>query len=205
MIHGNGEDHTVFRESSEILKDHFICYLPDSRGHGMSGKPQQLHYKDIAEDVSSFIEALDLSDVVLYGFSDGGIAGLLAACENERITTLIVSGANLTPKGIKAFPRLLYGLGYLLSGDPVTGLMLHEPQIDDGVLKGIRSPTLVLSGSRDVIKEKETVHIAETVPDAKLRILSGETHGSYVVHSEKIANIIIDFVNSQSSHKATNK
>ena len=50
----------------------------------------------------------------------------------------------------------------------------------------------MLAGSKDVIPEKETRHIAETVPNAELNILKGESHGSYIIHSEKIANLIIE-------------
>ncbi len=39
---------------------------------------------------------LDLQDVVFYGFSDDGIVGLLSAVRCPRITTLVISGANLT-------------------------------------------------------------------------------------------------------------
>ena len=36
MVHGNGESHEIFMEASEVLKESFTCYLPDSRGHGKS-------------------------------------------------------------------------------------------------------------------------------------------------------------------------
>ena len=51
-------------------------------------------------------------------------------------------------------------------------------------------PTLVLAGSKDLIRESETRLIAESIPGARLRILKGEKHGSYIVHSTKIAAII---------------
>ena len=34
MVHGNGEDHTIFDEAVGVLKEHFTCYCIDSRGHG---------------------------------------------------------------------------------------------------------------------------------------------------------------------------
>ena len=36
MVHGNSEDHTIFNEAAEVLKDRFTVYLPDSRNHGQS-------------------------------------------------------------------------------------------------------------------------------------------------------------------------
>ena len=52
----------------------------------------------------------------------------------------------------------------------------------------------MLAGSKDVIKEEETRHIASVIPGAKLRILEGEGHGSYIVHQTKVGEIIRDFI-----------
>ncbi len=193
LLHGNGEDHTIFEEAVSVLADRFRCYLIDSRGHGKSSPCEELHYENMAADAVDLILLLNLDNVVLYGFSDGGIAGLLAAARCERITTLIVSGANVTPRGVKLGLRLSFLRDYLKRRDPKTRLMLEEPHISDGTLRGISARTLVLAGSADLIREKETRHIAGTIPGAELRILEGEDHGSYVCHSEKIGRIIREF------------
>ncbi|MCR5664810.1 MAG: alpha/beta hydrolase [Oscillospiraceae bacterium] len=194
MLHGNGEDHGIFDEAAAVLEKDFRCYRLDSRGHGQSTQVSELHYADMADDLIGFLEALDLRDVVLYGFSDGGIAALLAAARCERVSTLIVSGANCTPQGVKLWLRLLFRLEYLLRRDAKIALMLHEPQIGEAELRAIRARTLVLAGSRDLIREAETRRIAEAIPGAELRILPGETHGSYIVHKAAIGEIIRDFV-----------
>ena len=171
MVHGNSEDHTIFDEAIGVLKEHFTCYAIDSRGHGKSSPCRELHYKDMAADMIAFMTELDLTDVAFYGFSDGGIVGLLAAMDSARITNLIVSGANISTKGTK--------LGF----------------IQPAQLSAIRVPTLVLAGSRDLIRESETRLIAESIPGARLQILKGESHGSYIVHSTKIASIIEEELN----------
>ena len=71
--------------------------------------------------------------------------------------------------------------------------MLSEPDIADAELRNIRAATLVLAGSGDLIPEKETRHIADAIPGAELQILKGEDHGSYIVHSTKIAGLIREF------------
>ena len=193
MVHGNGEDHTIFDEAVEVLKDRFTCYCPDTRGHGQSTPVGELHYADMADDVIGLMEALDLRDVVFYGFSDGGIVGLLAAAKCSRISTLIVSGANLNPRGVKMPLRLEFRIMYLFRKDPKLRLMILEPDIRDEELAKIRAKTLVLAGSKDLVAEKQTRHIAEAVPGAELRILEGEDHGSYIVHNRRIGEIIRDF------------
>ena len=192
LLHGNGEDHTIFQQALLLLEKRFCCYAVDSRCHGQSWGGA-LHYSEIAEDMLCFMEQLDLRDVIFYGFSDGGIVGLLAAPQTDRISTLIVSGANLTPMGIKLWERLKMRVGYLFRKDPKLALMLNEPYISDDILARIRADTLVLAGDSDVIYEEETRHIADAIPGAELQIREDEDHGSYIVHSEKIAKLIIDY------------
>ena len=33
MLHGNGEDHTIFQEAADVLSRQFACYLIDTRDH----------------------------------------------------------------------------------------------------------------------------------------------------------------------------
>jgi pimeloyl-ACP methyl ester carboxylesterase len=190
MVHGNGEDHTIFDEAINVLKEHYTCYAVDSRGHGKSSPCREFHYKDMAADMIAFMTELDLTDVAFYGFSDGGIIGLLAAINSARITHLIVSGANISTKGCKLSFRLLLRGMSIVKRDPMIELMQKEPDIDPAQLSAIRVPTVVLAGSKDLIRESETRLIAESIPGARLRILKGEKHGSYIVHSTKIATII---------------
>ena len=194
MIHGNGEDHGIFDEAAAVLKDRFTCYLVDSRGHGQSTPVGELHYRDMADDMIAFMEALDLKDVVFYGFSDGGIVGLIAAAKCGRISDLIISGANLNPKGVKWFLRVVFRIMYAAKKDPKVRLMLQEPDIRDEELAAVSARTLVLAGSKDLVFEKQTKQIAAGIPGAELRILEGEDHGSYIVHNRMIGEIIRNYV-----------
>ena len=70
--------------------------------------------------------------------------------------------------------------------------MLSEPDISKEDLGRINVPVLVVAGEHDAVKLEDTEMIASSVPDAKLRILKGEDHASYIWHSEKIARIVLD-------------
>ena len=155
-----------------------------------------LHYADMAADVVALMDTLALTDVVFYGFSDGGIVGLLTAMRSGRICDLIVSGANLTPRGVRPSLRLELALLSLFKRDPKITLMRREPQINAAELKRIRARTLVLAGSGDLILEQETRRIAAGIPGAELRILPGEDHGSYIIHNPRIGEIIRDFASA---------
>ena len=94
LIHGNDEDHTIFYEAAGVLASRYTCYLLDSRGHGESDSVTELHYLDMAEDLIAFMEQNNLEDTAVYGFSDGGIIGLLAAMRTSRITRLVSCNGN---------------------------------------------------------------------------------------------------------------
>src|SRR5699024_4874913 len=101
LLHGNGEDHHIFDSEVTILKDYFTCYCIDSRGHGQSMPIEKYDYQDMANDLIAFITQLNLHKVTLYGFSDGGIIGLLIASQTNLLSRLIISGANCNPHGLK--------------------------------------------------------------------------------------------------------
>ena len=192
LLHGNFEDHTIFDEAMAVLRESFTCYAIDSRGHGQSDPVDELHYDDMAADLLAFLEALDLRDVVLCGYSDGGIVALLAARRTDRISDLIVCGANTHPRALKRRAYLNILQEHRQDPDIYNTVMLKEPHIPAEDLAAISARTLVAAGSRDIIREKDTRFIASTIPGAKLLILPGEDHGSYIVHSETIAHIILD-------------
>ena len=192
MVHGNSEDHNIFYDSRVLLSKHFTVYTVDSRGHGHSTRVEELHYDDMADDMIAFMDQLDLRDVIFYGFSDGGIIGLLAAMKSDRIGMLITSGANLTPAGVMAPFRIIAKAAYAVTKDPKMKLMLDEPDISTEELAQIKVPTVVMAGEKDLVLGKETAKIAMSIPGAKLRIIPGEGHGSYIVHKSRIADIIME-------------
>lgn len=195
LIHGNGESHEIFDEAVKLLSEHFTCYLLDSRGHGQSQKVSEYHYADMAEDVYQFIQALSLQNITFYGFSDGGIIGLLLASRYpDLFGRMIISGANTSPAAISGWVEEAFqNWRQIMKKSALFKLMMTEPDITREQLAAIQIPTLVLAGSEDVIAETDTRFIAESIPGAELRILPGEDHDSYIVGSAKVAELILEF------------
>ena len=194
MVHGNGEDHTIFDVAVSLLQFYFTCYVFDTRGHGQSSKVSEFHYQDMADDYKEVIQKLNLKEVTFYGFSDGGIIGLLIASQSDLISNLIISGANITTNGVKKWMKNLIKVMNFFKKDPLMELMLKEPNIPVDELEKIQCPTLVLAGSKDLILESETRKIAEHIPGSKCTIVEGEGHGSYIVHKDRIGELILEFV-----------
>ena len=175
-----------------MLKDHYTCYLVDTRSHGKSSKVKRLHYQDMARDYMDFIKALGLQNVTFFGFSDGGILGLLVAMESSLVETLIVSGANTYPGAVADKMARIMKIIYFFTRSDKFRLMLNEPDIRAEDLQKIQCRTFVLAGSEDAVKQENTDFIAANIPDSTEMILEGETHTSHIVHSTKIADIILE-------------
>ncbi len=195
LLHGNGGTHKIF--NTKLLEPHFTCYLIDSRGHGKSTRVPELHYREMAKDVVEFLKRLDLKDVTLAGFSDGGILGLLIASQTDRVTHLVACGANVEPGGLVLPFQIFTKIAYFFKKNPLTYLMMAEPDIRDEELAKIKAKTLVLAGQFDLVRKRDTDHIARCIRNAKEIILPGETHGSYIVHSDKLAKLILRFTGHQ--------
>ena len=73
------------------------------------------------------------------------------------------------------------------------GKMLTEPHIEARQLETIDIPVLVTAGEHDLILPEETRRIAAHLPNARLVIVPGEDHGSYIAGSEIMGRLLIDF------------
>ena len=194
LLHGNGESHKIFRGAMKRLGEKFTVYAIDSRGHGKSSRVKELHYADMAGDMAQFIEALGLERPMLYGFSDGGIIGLLLAIARPGLLSrMAVSGASLNPHSTSEGWLRFFRAAYMLTRGAKWKLMLEEPDFSREQLARVDVPTLVLAGEKDMIIEAHTRVIAGAIPGALLRILPGENHMSYVFNSEKLCDNIMPF------------
>ena len=192
LLHGNGENCRIFDEAAQLLKERYTVYLLDTRGHGQSMPAEHLHYQDMAEDLYLFITELGIEKPAIYGFSDGGIIALLLASQHPEVPgRIIASGVNANPRGIKPFWLTLFRLMHFFRPDEATAMMLREPDITPADLARITVPVTVLGGQKDMIRRRHMQDIARNIPGGRYVELPGETHGSYVVHSQKIARILL--------------
>ncbi len=195
LVHGNGEDHQIFNETAKLLEQNWTVYALDSRGHGKSSGGEVLGYEVMAEDVAEFIRTLKLERPLYCGFSDGGIIGLLAAIKYTGLfSKLVICGANADPRGLKHFWFLFFTLMEKLRPDPKTGMMLKEPHITGAQLGRISIPVLVLAGEKDMIREDHTRYLSSMIKNSYLKILPGEGHGTYIVHSRKLYHAMKKFL-----------
>ncbi len=188
LLHGNGEDSSYFESQMDYFSQTRRVIAVDTRGHGRSPRgTAPFTIRQFAEDLREFMEEREIERADLLGFSDGGnIALIFALRYPERVDRLILNGANLWPRGVKPsvqIPIILryYAASFLghFSGKArangeLLRLMVKDPNIEQEELRNIQSPTLVIAGERDMIREEHTRLIAAEIPGAELRIIPGD-------------------------------
>lgn len=187
LLHGNGEDGTYFVNQIGFFSDQYRVIAVDTRGHGKSPRgTAPFTMEQFADDLCELMNELQISGAIILGFSDGAnIAMKFALKYPQKVTALILNGGNLDTKGIKRRIQIPIETGYRLAklaasrseeakrNMEILGLMVHEPNIEPDSLHSIQIPTLVIAGTRDMIKQSHTELIAASIPGAKLVIVEG--------------------------------
>ncbi|OUO81243.1 alpha/beta hydrolase [Blautia sp. An249] len=188
LLHGNGENHEYFRNQIEYFSKSYRVIALDTRGHGKSPRGDEpFTIRQFAEDLREFMDEKKIEKAILLGFSDGGnIALIFALRYPQRVSRLILNGANLYGSGVRPSVQIPIILGYhiarLFAGHSLKArrnaemlrLMVKDPDIKPEELKAVAIKTLVIVGTKDMIKAQHTALIKENLPNASLRILSGD-------------------------------
>ncbi|MFC4359456.1 alpha/beta fold hydrolase [Halobium salinum] len=111
FLHGYSQSHRSWTPQFDSgLADEFRLVAPDHRGHGRSEKPREGYDRsDLwAADVRAILDALDLDDVVLVGWSYAGLVALdyLDAHGTDRVAGVNLVGA-ISKMGTEAATALL--------------------------------------------------------------------------------------------------
>lgn len=195
LLHGNGEDLQIFDKLISKLKKQFTVYAIDSRNHGSSTRTEDFSYETMAEDIHQFIEKLELKHVSVIGFSDGAIISLLLTLKYPQIfKKMVLLGVNLKPSDFKLDIYNSIVEEYEKTQDPLFKMMLEQPNIELDDLKEINTPTLVIGAEDDLYNEDSFQNIADTMPDAELKIMKGHDHGSYVINSDILYPSLNEFL-----------
>jgi len=186
LLHGNGENSEYFSPQISYFSAYYHVIAIDSRGHGKTPRgTKPFTLVQFADDLYDFLLERKISKATILGFSDGAnIAMLFALKHPEMVSCLILNGGNIQPSGVKTLVQLPTVINYTLTKKKekkeLLGLMINEPHISPEDLSHISCRTLVIAGTRDMIKERHTRLIAQSIPSAELIILPG----SHFVSSE---------------------
>lgn len=98
----------------------------------------------------------------------------------------MLNGANLDAGGVKPSVQLPIEAGYRVTSlfarwsararrnAEMLGLMVNDPNIAPDELAALSAPTLVVAGTKDMVKEQHTRLIASSIPGARLAFVDGD-------------------------------
>ena len=188
LLHGNGEDAGYFVHQMEPFAKHFRVIALDTRGHGQTPRGNApFTIRQFSEDLLTFMDQHSIEKAHILGFSDGGnIAMVFVMTHPERVEKLILDGANLNASGVKRSIQIPIEIGYRIArlfarkspearkNAELLGLMVNDPNVNPEKLARLQCPTLVVAGSKDMIKEEHTRLIARSIPGAQMAIIPGD-------------------------------
>ena len=193
MIHGNGGSIKSSSGQIPFFSKHYKVIVADSRGQGKTDdNSDSLTYSLMTEDFSAFLNYLHLDSVFIFGQSDGAIIGLmLAARHPEKVRMLAAMSPNIRPDDSVFYPESV-ALDHKffdvlqkksMAGEPdaerqlkLQRLMAYHPHISTGELKNIKSPVLLMTSDRDLIRLSHIIEIFEAISNSNLCVLPGSTH-----------------------------
>ncbi len=86
LLHGLAANGACWTNLARALEDEFDVIMPDARGHGKSGVPDEgYRYEDLADDVTALFRSLGLSSPVLLGHSMGGLTAAVVASRRPNL------------------------------------------------------------------------------------------------------------------------
>ncbi|MEH0421086.1 alpha/beta fold hydrolase [Streptomyces sp. B21-083] len=91
LVHGWGGDGREWSVHAEALADRFRVIVPDLRGHGRSGVPEEGNTPaEMADDLAALLRRLDTGPAIAVGHSMGGqVVNLLAVRHPELVRSVV--------------------------------------------------------------------------------------------------------------------
>lgn len=207
LLHGNGGDCGIFSRQTEFFSAKWRVIGIDSRGHGRSSRgADRLSLYDMADDVLCVLNDANVDKANILGFSDGAnIAMIFAIRYPERVRSLVLSGANAEPSGLKLAVELglwlqnaVCAVGSVFSAKAcakkeLLDLMLGEPKLKKWDLERITAPTLLTAGENDIVRPGHITYLHNNIAGSQLHIFPGGHFTPFKLH-EQYNDIVLQFL-----------
>jgi len=209
LLHGNGESSAYFQGQIDAFAKDYQVFAIDTRGHGKTPRgTMPFTIRQFADDLLGFMDKHQIEKAHILGFSDGAnIAMIFAIRYPDRLDRLILNGANLNPSGVKRTIQIPIEIGYSIArkfaeksdsakqNAEMLGLMVNDPNVMPEELAGISAKTLVIAGTKDMMKEEHTRLIAASIPNAELVFIRGN-HFIASKRPEEFNRAVLQFLQS---------
>jgi pimeloyl-ACP methyl ester carboxylesterase len=198
-----------------LVSSGYRAVVIDSRGHGRSTRDTRpFSYELLASDVLAVMDALDLEQATLVGWSDGACTALvLAATAPARAAGVLFFACNMDSSGTKPFAesptlnrcfsrhvqdyaRLSPTPGHFKELVEDVGLMQRtQPNYSADDLRAIDVPVLIVHSEHDeFIKRDHAEYLARSIAHAELVILDGVSHFAPLQRPARFNRAMLAFI-----------
>jgi pimeloyl-ACP methyl ester carboxylesterase len=226
MLHGGLCAIETFGALRSALVERHRIYLPERRGHGRTPDVEGPYsYEVMARDTIAFMDAIALESAHILGWSDGASVGLLTALQRpDLVRKLVLIGQPANLDGIQAeflemlklekmpqemLPPMLKEIYAAVSPDgpehwdvvvdKAWQMFRIEPNLEIAELGNVSAPTLLLLGENDIVTIPHAEEMHQALPESKLVVVPGATHGLPMEKPEVVSQLVLDFLAGDSA------
>ena len=221
LIHGAWATLESFMFQVGEFSRHFRVVLVERRGHGRTpDTPDKFTFRQGAEDMMAVMDSLGIDSAHIVGWSDGAVIGLLMVKGNPGCARKFVSISGtynirgytreFANRSDEAGPESLddnivqayrwtspdgpdhFGVVF----EKIKGMSASHPRFTKRDLEEIGTPTLVMSGDKDIVSLEHTVNLYKGLGNAQLSILPGTSHFLPMERPDQVNSQIIKFLGS---------
>ncbi|MGQ3544594.1 alpha/beta fold hydrolase [Bacillus cereus] len=179
FVHGWPLNHQMYQYQLNVLPEHgFRCIAMDIRGNGQSDKPWTGYtYDRLADDIAIVLEALQVENATLVGFSVGGALSIryMSRYNGRRISKLALI-------------------------DAVSPSFVKNQESPYGVTKDLNKinvPTKIFHGVHDqLIPYKSAELTQQRIKNSQLHALTNSGHGSPIDQADELNKELIKFLHA---------
>jgi pimeloyl-ACP methyl ester carboxylesterase len=208
LIHGGGSTlETTFGKVIPLLARENKVIAVELQAHGhTSDRDAPESFEQDADDVARLLQNLQISKASIFGFSNGGNTAIQIAVRHPELVNKLILASTFYKR--EAFPAGFFeGMKLATLNDMPEPLrnaflkvnpdsnalltmfnkdrqrMLQFRDWSDELMRSIRSPTLIISGDRDVVSVEHVTAMSKIIPNARLMIFPA-MHGGYIGTAE---------------------
>lgn len=202
LIHGGGSTIQItFEKVIPLFAKSRQVIAVELQAHGRTNdRNADTTFKQDADDVVTLLKNLNIEKADFFGFSNGGTTTLQIAIQHPEIVNKIVLGSALAkrngvpewfwgfmkeaklenmPEQLKVEYKKVDPDGLQVMHDRDAKRMLNFEDIPDEQIKGIKAPTLIITGDQDIITIEHSIELHRQIANSELAIIPGG-HGEYI-------------------------
>ena len=215
LLHGGmGHSGNFGKQVAAIAAAGYRVVVADTRGHGRSTRDSRpFSYSLLASDLKSILDALQIEQASIVGWSDGACTGLLLAMSDPaRVAGLYFFACNVDPSGTRELeftPMLGRCIGrhtedyerlspvgdFDQLADDLQVMQSTQPNLSQQQLATVGVAVTVALGEHDeFIKRSHAEYLARSIPGARFELLPGVSHFAPIQQPELFTDSVLRFL-----------